>query len=56
MLIGAVVCVGIWFALAVFDYVNLFNISSAMHEGAHLSNGLYNFSHALVEKLLHLRP
>ena len=56
MLIGAVVCVGIWFALAVFDYVNLFNISSAMHKGAHLSNGLYNFSHALVEKLLHLRP
>lgn len=53
MLIGAGICVGIWFVLAAFDYVDLFNISNAMsHEGAHLSNGMYNFARALVEKLV----
>ena len=53
MVIGAVVCVGIWFVLAALDYVDLFNISNAMsHEGAHLSNGVYNFACALVEKLV----
>ncbi|MBE7079877.1 MAG: hypothetical protein E7371_01410 [Clostridiales bacterium] len=53
MLIGAGICVGIWFVLAALDYVELFNISNAMsYEGAHLSNGMYNFAYKLVEKLV----
>ena len=53
MVIGAVVCVGVWFVLAAMDHCNIFNISDAMsYEGAHLSNGLYNFAKMLVEKLL----
>ena len=55
MLIGAAVCVVIWFGLAALDYFNLFHISDAMsYEGAHLSNGLYNFAHMLVDKLVGL--
>ena len=53
MVIGALICVGIWFVLAALDYVNLFNLSGAMKQnGAHLSNGMYNFAHMLVEKLV----
>ena len=53
MLIGAGVCVVIWLGLAAFDYLDLFHISEAMsHEGAHLSNGLFNFAHRVVEKVI----
>jgi hypothetical protein len=53
MVIGAAICVAIWFVLAAMDYCDLFYISKAMSEdGAHLSNGLYNFGHMIVEKLV----
>lgn len=52
MLIGAVICVGGWFILATFDYVGILNISEALSEKAHLSNGIFQFVEKIVDKLL----
>lgn len=52
MIIGAAICIGGWFVLATFDYVGILNISEALSEGSHLSNGIFGFVEKLVDKLL----
>ena len=53
MMIGALVCVVIWFVLAAMDYFGLFHISEVLsEEGAHLSNGLYKFANKLLDTLV----
>lgn len=53
ILLGAMLCVGIWTVLAAFDYVDLLNVGKVInYEGAHLSNGMYNFACRIVEKLI----
>ena len=52
MIIGAAVCVAIWFVLAAMDYFGLINVRILLSEKTHLSNGLYNFGKVLLEKLV----
>lgn len=52
MIIGAAICVGVWFILAILEHYGLFNISEVISEWAHLSRGVFNFVKALADKLL----
>lgn len=52
MVIGAAVCVGVWFILALVEHFGLFNISKVLNEYAKLTNGLFDFSKGLVDRLL----
>ena len=55
MLIGAAICVGVWFVLALVEHFGLFNISKVINEYAKLTNGLFDFSKGLVEKVLKVK-
>ena len=50
--IGAVICVGIWFFLAILEHFGLFNISDVNNEYAKLTNALFDMSKGWVDKLL----
>jgi hypothetical protein len=53
MIIGALVCVAIWFALSALDYFGILHISEALTDkGAHLSNGLYKFTNRFLVRWL----
>lgn len=53
MIIGALVCVAIWFALAALDHFGVLNISEALTDkGAYLSNGLYKFANRFLVRWL----
>lgn len=52
MLIGAALCVGVWFVLAGLDLLGIFYVSKMLDAGAYLSNGLYNFAVSILAPLL----
>ena len=51
MVVGVVICLGIWFGFALVEYLGVLNISEIMHEEAVLANGMYDFGQKVVEKL-----
>ena len=52
MVIGVVICLGVWFVLALLENFGLFNISEVLHEKAYLSNGLFDLAKGIVRKLV----
>ena len=52
LVIGALLCVGIWFGFAAADYFGVFRITEALSEGAHLTDGLIDFAKVAIDGLL----
>ena len=52
MVIGAVICMGVWFAFAVLDMLGIFHVSEILYEGAYLSKGLYEFAVSILSTYL----
>ena len=52
MAIGAAVCLGVWFVLALLENFGLFNISEVLGEEAILSKGFFSLSKGLVGKII----
>ena len=52
MAIGVVICIGIWFVLALLENFGLFNISEVLGEEAILSKGFFSLAKGLVGKIV----
>ena len=52
MAIGVIICIGIWFVLALLENFGLFNISEVLGEEAILSKGFFSLAKGLVGKIV----
>ena len=52
LIIGALLCTGIWFGFAAADYFGVFKVTEALSEGAYLTDGLIRFAQVVLDGLL----
>ena len=52
LVIGAVLCVGIWFGFAAADYFGVFYVSEAFEPSAHLTKRLVDFAQIIIDGLV----